>query len=65
MELREFMLVKDPCLRRCSDRGAEAVSVDIEILCHQITFLSSSVNSYIGNHATHFLVIGNGCYTHS
>ena len=38
---------------------------DMESLCHQITFLSSSANSYIGNHATHFLVIRNGCCTYS
>ena len=38
---------------------------DMESLCRQITFLSSSVNSYIGNHATHFLFVWNGCCTYS
>ena len=33
---------------------------DFNILCCHLTFLSSSVNNYIGNHATHFFVIGMG-----
>ena len=70
--LGKKIFVRDPPLPRNSKdllwlRGGRYASCVHAggLSCLFFFFWSSSVNSYIGNHAIRFLVVGNGCCTYS